>query len=452
MNFSGGRIGVVGLGISNRALIKYLVAQGAQITACDRLTAAELGPTYGELASLGIDFRLGEDYLQGLTDFDLVFLTPGLPKNLPPIQNLLQKGIPVSSEIELFFSLCPAPIIGITGSSGKTTTTSLVGEFLAASGYSTYVGGNIGTPLIDRLEEITPEAKVVLELSSFQLELMNVSPSIAVVTNVTPNHLDVHPDMASYIEAKENIYRWQEGENLAIFNEDNEITRQMATWAPGRICTFSRQRNLECGAWLAEGDLMLCTGSIDDMICNQGELKLLGLHNVENVLAASLAAAEAGATLEAIRQVCRSFTGVAHRLEPVGTIDGVRYYNDSIATSPARAIAGLRSFRDPVILIAGGYDKQLPFEELAQEIVDRVKVLILLGDTAEKIAAAVNQHHHQVQIITVADLSEAVEAAHRSAQPGDVVLLSPACASYDMFRNFSERGDLFRDLVRQLEV
>lgn len=450
MDFKDQKVAVVGLGVSNLALIRYLLGKGMVPTACDRLEPGELGETYDELAAQGVAFRLGPGYLDNLEDFDVVFLTPGMPKHLPQIEKAKEAGVVLSSEIDLFFSLCPAPIIGITGSSGKTTTTTLVGEFLGAGGGGVFVGGNIGTPLIAQVDNITKGDRVVLELSSFQLELMERSPHVAVVTNITPNHLDVHPSMEHYVNAKKNIYRWQDEGDVAIFNEDDPYAPDMIREARGQVFTFSRRHPVARGAWV-DGERIVLTGTkVEGTLCSIQDLALLGGHNVENVLAACLGAVALGSPLRPMAEVCRTFTGVAHRLEPVGEVRGVKYYNDSIATTPARAIAGLKAFTAPIILIAGGSDKNLPFDELADHIICRVEHLVLVGLTAEKIERAVRQKKKDFPILRAKEFSQAVKLAAGVANPGDVVLLSPACASYDMFRNFEERGDLFRRLVQEL--
>ena len=450
MDLAKKKVAVVGLGLSNRALIRYLLGQGVVPTACDRLGPEELGAAYGELAAQGVAFRLGPGYLEDLEDFDVVFLTPGMPKHLPPIEKAKEAGVVLSSEIDLFFDLCPAPIVGITGSSGKTTTTTLVGKLLAAGGRRVFVGGNIGTPLIDQVDSITHEDRVVLELSSFQLELLDKSPHVAVITNITPNHLDVHPSMEHYVNAKKNIYRWQDVGDVAIFNDDDPYTPKMMQEARGQVFTFSRFHPVARGAWV-DGEQIVLTGTeLEGTVCSVKDLALLGGHNVDNVLAACLAAATVGVSRHHMAAVCRTFTGVAHRLELVGEVRGVKYYNDSIATTPARAIAGLNAFTAPIILIAGGSDKNLPFDELADHIISRVKHLILVGVTAEKIERAVRGKKKDFPVLRAKEFSQAVKLAATVARPGDVVLLSPACASYDMFRNFEERGDLFRRLVGEL--
>ncbi|MGE5554529.1 MAG: UDP-N-acetylmuramoyl-L-alanine--D-glutamate ligase [Betaproteobacteria bacterium] len=452
MHLAGKRVAVVGLGVSNVPLIRFLRRKGALVTGCDQKRAEELGERVAELEALGCRLRLGPDYLSGLAGQEIIFLTPGMRKNLPAIERAKAAGTAVSSEIRLVFALCRAPILGITGSSGKTTTTMLCDRILKADGGEVWTGGNIGRPLIEAVEEIPPSAKVVLELSSFQLEDLTQSPCLAVVTNVTPNHLDQHASMEEYIEAKKRIFRFQGPQDICVLNRDNEVTRAMAGECPGRVVFFSRREQLKEGAFLRGAELILRLDGREERLCNRTELRLLGVHNIENVLAASVATRLFGASLEAIHEAITTFTGAPHRLELVREVGGVRYYNDSIATTPARAMAGLASFDQPLILIAGGYDKKLPFDEFGRAAVQRTKGLILLGTTAGQIEQAVRRAAEELNqqaplLVQVGSLAEAVVKAAELAQPGDVVLLSPACASYDMFRNFEERGERFRELV-----
>ncbi|MBO8141772.1 MAG: UDP-N-acetylmuramoyl-L-alanine--D-glutamate ligase [Firmicutes bacterium] len=458
MEWRNRKVAVVGLGVSNRAAIRYLRRRGAHVVGFDQKSEASLGETAQKLREMDVELVLGPDYLSRLDErWDAVFLTPGMPKDKPELDALRQSGVPLLSEIGLVFKLCRAPIVGVTGSSGKTTTTTLIGEMLKSGNRPVYVGGNIGVPLVETVEDIPPDAWVVMELSSFQLEMLDKSPHVAVVTNVTPNHLDVHPSMEAYIDAKRRIYRFQGPSDVAVFNLDDPITAAMAEEAPGRVMGFSRGGRPAAGTWIDDGQIIVQTGPDrgPGAVLRTDELKLLGEHNLENVLAATAVAAACGIEREAIRRVASGFAGVPHRLELVGEWGGVRYYNDSIATSPARAAAGIRAFRQPIVLIAGGYDKRLPFDELVQAAAGRVRVMILLGATAGKIEAAVREHEAQTgaagpELVRADSLEAAVRAARERARPGEVVLLSPACASYDMFANFEERGRRFREIVRAL--
>lgn len=453
--WEGKKVAVVGLGISNLAVIDYLLPRKAIITACDRKTAEELGERFDALKDKPIQFSLGESYLEGLSAYDVVFLAPGLPKELPQIKALANSKVKISSEMELFLSLNPAKTIGITGSSGKTTTTTLIGKMLDVE-HCVHVGGNIGTPLLGRIGDITREDWVVLELSSFQLEILHQSPNIAVVTNITPNHLDVHPSMEAYIAAKKRIFQFQSSNDILVVNYDDPTTRAFAEQAKGKVYFFSRRTELEQGAFVRDRRIIVrnvppVASSAERDLCSVDELRLIGAHNVENVLAAVTAAALAGASPEALVSVITTFTGVSHRLELVREIDGVRFYNDSIATTPTRAIAGINAFAEPIVLIAGGYDKNLPFDEFAEVVVKKAKAVVLMGTTADKIERAIREKEkllgRKIELVRAQSFEEAVTTAGDLASPGDVVLMSPACASYDMFRNFEERGNRFRELV-----
>ncbi|HEY8496521.1 MAG TPA: UDP-N-acetylmuramoyl-L-alanine--D-glutamate ligase [Limnochordales bacterium] len=462
MDWRNHTVAVVGLGVSNRAVVRWLSRRGARLVGFDQKTASELGPAHDELRSLGVELIVGPDYLQHLEagEWDAVVLTPGMRKDLPVLERLKRRGVPFHSEIGLVFSLCRGRTVGVTGSSGKTTTTTLIGEMLKAGPRPVYVGGNIGRPLLEVIEEIPQDAWVVLELSSFQLEMLDKSPHVAVVTNVTPNHLDAHGTMEAYVAAKERIFRFQRPDDLAVFNLDNPATAAMSREAPGRTLLFSRRQPVPAGAWL-DGDRLMVGGipggpSEPTVLCRTSDVQLLGEHNLENILAAAAVASACGIDPAAVRAVATTFRGVPHRLEFVAEWNGVRYYNDSIATSPARAAAGIRAMRAPIVLIAGGYDKKLPFDELAAAVVSGpVRVLILLGVTAPKIEAAVVAYARETngplpEIVHVDSLEAAVAEAARRARPGDVVLLSPACASYDMFPNFEVRGRRFVELVHSL--
>jgi UDP-N-acetylmuramoylalanine--D-glutamate ligase len=454
MELSGKRIAVVGLAANNTPLIKYLVSSGSFVTALDRKTPSELGDYLRQLRDLPIEYHLGSDYLKYLYGHDEVFLSPGIPRNLPEIQAAIKAGVSFSSEMELFFSVSPGPIIGVTGSSGKTTTTTIIGLIMERCG-SARVGGNIGRPPISFLSELTEETQVVLELSSFQLQSMTNSPNIALVTNVTPNHLDVHVDMEEYIEAKTQILRHQNPQDYAVLNLDNEITRKMAGTTPGRVYFFSRTEKLLEGAFFWRGELILRLNNEEEIICGRDEMPLPGDHNVENVLAAALTCRLAGAPIRVIQDVVTKFTGVEHRLELVREYKGVKYYNDSISTTPDRAMAGLAAIPAPILLIVGGYDKHLPFHDFAALAVERCKAVILIGATAPIIREALEMAEEKtgrvIEKINAGSLHEAIVKSRDAASPGDVVLLSPACASYDMFRNFEERGKLFKEIVNGLD-
>ena len=443
----GKRIAVVGTGVSNMPLIRLLVDHGCGVTACDMRTRGGLGDTALELEGMGVDLRLGEDYLEDM-HFDVVFRTPGLhPRSL---EGARKNGAVITSEMEAFFALCPCKTIAVTGSDGKTTTTTLISELLKKQGFTVHLGGNIGKPLLAGVPEMREDDIAVLELSSFQLHGMDCRPDRAVVTNVSPNHLDVHPSYDDYIFAKKSIFSRQGGECLLVLNRDNEITRSFAGEAKARVMWFSRREEVERGYSCTDG--VIRRGG--EKVMDAEEIRLPGVHNVENMMAA-FAAVDGLVSGENCREVARSFAGVAHRLELVRTLRGVRYYNDSIASSPTRTTAGLRSFREKPILIAGGHDKNIPFDGLAREIVERVKALFVTGETAGKIYDAVMQAEREAgggpPAYVVDGFREAVLAASDYAGEGDVVLLSPACSSFDRFKNFVERGNTFRKIVEGLE-
>ena len=442
-------VAVIGIGVSNTPLLELLLAEGIRVTACDKRSREQMGEQAEHLEQLGCELHLGADYLKDL-DADVIFRTPGLRPDVPEIAACVDRGAVLTSEMEVFFEVCPCPIIAVTGSDGKTTTTTIIAELLKAAGKRVWVGGNIGYPLLCEADGMLATDYAVLELSSFQLMTMKHSPHIAVVTNLAPNHLDVHRDMAEYVAAKENIFRHQSGEDVAVFNADNDITAEQSRRAPGRARLFSRQDEVADGVFLRGEDIVCRSGGHERLVMTTGDIKIPGVHNVENYMAA-IAAVDGLVPDEVIRDFAREFGGVEHRIELVRTYRGVRYYNDSIASSPSRTIAGLRSFHEKVILIAGGYDKHIPFDVLGPEIVEHVKLLVLCGATADKIRAAVENapgyEPGKPEIRDVTPFTAAVEAARDRAQPGDVVTLSPACAAFDQFKNFAERGKFFKSIV-----
>ena len=447
----GKRVAVLGIGVSNTPLIKMLLRADVEVTACDKRQREDFGGQAEELESLGAELRLGPDYLDGL-DHDVIFRTPGLRPDVPQLLAARERGSTITSEMEVFFQVCPCKTIAVTGSDGKTTTTTIIAELLKAAGQSVYVGGNIGKPLLPDVDGMVPEDVAVLELSSFQLMTMEQSPHIAVMTNLSPNHLDYHRSMGEYIAAKENIFLHQGEGDRAIFNYDNQLTRDLAEKAGGAVTFFSRRERLEEGVYLRDGAIWLTNAQGSREVLPTRDIRLPGVHNIENYMAA-IAAVDGLVPDKCVRAVAARFQGVEHRIELVRELDGVKYYNDSIGTSPSRTVACLESFPEPVILIAGGYDKGIPFHALALEIRERVKTLVLTGDTARAIRQAVEEAEGGrgcPEIIQTEDLAGAVEAARRAAGPGDVVVLSPACAAFDRFKNFMERGRAFKELVRSL--
>ncbi len=449
------KVSIIGLRREGMALARFLAQRGATITVSDLKTREELAERIEGLSGFLIRFELG-GHPQSLLDADVIYVSPGVPQDIPLLVEARKRGISTSSETRLFFSLCPAPIIGITGSSGKTTTATLVGQIVERAGRHTWVGGNIGSPLIEFVEEIRPEAIVVTELSSFQLENLDRSPHIACVLNITPNHLDRHKTMEAYRAAKLNILRYQGRNDYAILNRDDPATHALLPECQGRTLLFSRLEEVEGGAFIREGRIIVRWAG-EKEVCERGDIRLLGDHNLENVLAACAISAAAGAPTEAMAEVCTTFAGVEHRLELVREVAGVSYYHDSIATSPGRALAALRSFDQPIVLLAGGRGKGLPFKELADLIVQKVRYLILFGEEARAIEEAVREAGKRAEVAEtplikdLGDLEEAVNLAAQVGQPGDVVLLSPACTSFDLYGDFAERGEHFKDLVGKLK-
>ena len=439
------KIAVLGLGVSNRPLVRLLLEYGCDVVGCDRTPREKLDAEVLELEAMGCRLHVGDGYLDDV-EADILFRTPGMHPNNPAIETLRSRGAEVTSEMEAFFEVCPCPIIGVTGSDGKTTTTTLISEMLKAEGKTVWLGGNIGTPLLPLTRQMKETDLAVVELSSFQLMDMKRSPQRAVVTNLAPNHLDIHKDMQEYVDAKKNIFRYQDGSGLLVLNADNPITA--AFRGNGKTLFFSRQK---------EADVCL----VDGVICRHGEkvlktseILIPGVHNVENYMAA-IAMVDGLVSDETIRQVARTFGGVEHRIELVRIKDGVRFYNDSIASSPSRTIAGLRSFPEKVILIAGGYDKHIPYEPLAPEVIRHVKTLILMGATGPRIEKVVREHPDFAAsglVIEHADnMQHAVELARAAAHPGDEIILSPASASFDLYPNFEVRGREFKKIVNELK-
>lgn len=438
------KVAVLGLGVSNRPLVRLLLEFGCSVTGCDKTPREKLDAEVLELEQLGCKLHVGENYLEGV-EADVLFRTPGMHPGNPAIVQLVHQGARVTSEMEVFFEVAPCHLIAVTGSDGKTTTTTLISEMLKAAGKKVWLGGNIGTPLLPLVRQMRPEDYGVVELSSFQLMDMKRSPQRALITNLAPNHLDIHKDMEEYVDAKKNIYRYQGPEDLLVLNADNDITAELR--GNGKTVFFSRKGS----AHVAIRDGVIFRG--ETPVVKVSGILLPGVHNVENYMAA-IAMVEGLVPDEVIRQVAKSFGGVEHRIELVRVKDGVRFYNDSIASSPSRTIAGLRSFPEKVILIAGGYDKHIPFDTLGPEICAHVKKLFLGGATGAKIRASVESCPQydpaQLEIQDCGSFEPAVLAAARAAEPGDVVLMSPAGAAFDQFKNFMVRGEAFKKLIKEL--
>ncbi|MBQ7002395.1 MAG: UDP-N-acetylmuramoyl-L-alanine--D-glutamate ligase [Oscillospiraceae bacterium] len=448
------RVAFIGTGVSHTELISLFCEKGIGVTVLDRRSAEQFRETYDALSAKGVQFRLGDDYLDALTDFDVVFRTPGMYFNNPALTKAREAGVVITSEMEVFFDLCPCKIYAVTGSDGKSTSTTLIAEILAASGRTVHKGGNIGRALLPIIEQIAADDAAVVELSSFQLISMRKSPDTALITNITPNHLDVHGTMEEYTECKMNLIAHQNAFSRTVLNLDNEGTKALAPMVRGKLCWFTRRETPERGAFLRE-DGMLCyteKGEVTPVV-HKDDIRIPGMHNVENFLGV-ISALWGEVDNAAIVKVAKEFGGVEHRIEFVREVKGVKWYNDSIATSPTRVLAGLRSFDKKIIVLAGGYDKKIPFEPMAETVCERVKVLILMGVTAPKIEAAVtaakNYDPAQLRILHASSMEDAVAIAEREAGNGDIVTLSPACASFDLYPNFEVRGQHYKRLVKEL--
>jgi len=446
-------IAVVGYGVSNAPLTELLLDRGLDVTVCDKRTEAEFEEAQ-LLRARGANLRLGASYLEGLHE-DVIFRTPGLHPYTKELQNAVRDGSILTSEMEAFFSVCPCRTIAITGSDGKTTTSTLISLLLKESGHNVFLGGNIGAPLLDKVPQMKPEDFAVLELSSFQLHSMKCAPNVAVITNISPNHLDVHPTLEDYVNAKRSIFLSQRETDRLVLNADDPHTAEFASEARAELRYFGYGHSVPSGCFCVD-ELIYSARSYEVReVMATSSILIPGVHNVENYMAA-YAATDGFITDSAFRKVARTFPGVPHRIELVRELNGVKYYNDSIASSPTRTIAGLRCFRKiKPILIAGGHDKHVPFDELGAEIVQRVKALYLTGETAFRIKDAVQQtpgyNRLTLPIFVIDDFREAVLSASKSAEEGDVVILSPACSSFDKFKNFVERGNTFRRIVLEME-
>lgn len=446
---------VLGLARQGLAVTRWLVEQGAQVTVSDAKAEADLQGPIAALRDLDVQFALGGHPLTLLDDGDVLCLSGGVPIDLPIVREAQRRGLPLTNDAQLFVERCPAPLMGITGSAGKTTTTTLTGEIFKAAHFTTWVGGNIGNPLIGDLAELLPTDRVVMELSSFQLDVMTTSPHLAAILNITPNHLDRHPSMAAYIEAKRHILDFQSFDDIAVLGYDNDLTRALSGRANGYVRFFSREKIVGRGAFL-KGDRILVVHNREEEVCRLGDIQLRGDHNVLNVLAACAIASAMGVDVEPMAQAIREFKGVEHRLQWVREVNGVKYYDDSIATAPERLMAGVNAFGESIVLLAGGRDKHLPWGEAAQLMVERVRELIVFGEMGdlvrEAVEAQLSRSDERVleQVHQVKTLAEAVALAAQRARAGEVVLLSPGGTSYDAFKDFAERGDRFQEWVGEL--
>ena len=442
------RITVIGIGVSNIPLIKKLAENGCSVTACDKREKSGIAVA-DELEKLGVKLSLGEAYLDDI-QADIIFRTPGIRPDLPQIDKAVKAGAELTSEMEVFFKVCPCEIIGITGSDGKTTTTTLISELLKAEGRTVHIGGNIGTPLLCSADEMGKEDIAVVELSSFQLMTMKQGSHTAVVTNLSPNHLDVHKNMEEYVDAKRNICI---GNSMTVLNLDNDITADFAKDLSGKVRFFSMKKAVENGVYCEDEKIYAVRDGEREYVLDTADIKIPGRHNIENYMAAYAAVMD-HVSAKTLKKVAMEFGGVAHRIEFVREFDGVKYYNDSIASSPSRTIAGLKSFNQKLVLIAGGKDKGVPFDELGDEVVKRVKKLVVTGYTKEKIYEAVvnaAEYRGEPEIHVIEDFKEAVLKAREIAEDGDIVILSPACTSFDKFKNFEDRGNTFKRIVLEME-
>ena len=448
------KVAVIGMGVSNLPLLDYLYEKKANVTIFDEKDLDSISDDIMEkIREYGFQFHFGENCLEYLKNFNLIFRSPSCLPTRKELEEEAKRGAIVTTEIELLMKMCPCKIVGVTGSDGKTTTTSLINAILKHAGYNTFLGGNIGTPLFTRLNEMKPSDVVVLELSSFQLMGMEVSPQIAVITNITPNHLNIHKDYQEYIDAKKNIFKYQEQDDILVLNYDNEITKECAKEAHGKVVFFSSKTKLDNGYIVDEDVIKKCEDKVRKHILNVEDVILRGEHNYQNI-ATAIAATSSMVDIEKAIEAIKEFKPVEHRIEFVREIDGVKWYNDSASSSPSRTLSGINAFKEDIILIAGGYDKNLDYTPLAKTIVNKTKALILIGQTANKIFDAVKSEleleNKELDIYMCNSLEETIQIAKKRAKSGQVVLFSPASASFDMFKNFADRGNKFKKLVNEL--
>ena len=454
-NIRGKRVAVIGLGVSNIPLIDYLHNLMAKVTVFDERDLEKLdNEIVKKINDYGFELQTGKNALHFLRGYNVIFRSPSCLPTTLQLKSEQKRGAIVTSEIEMLLNVCPCKVIGVTGSDGKTTTTSLIYEILKAGGYNCHLGGNIGIPLFTQVKDFKEDDIIVLELSSFQLMGMEVSPDISVITNVSPNHLDKHKDYEEYIEAKKVIFQFQDEDDKVVLNYDNDITRECSKEADGKVVFFSSKEKLKDGVIYEDGVIKECKDGVREHLINTAELHLRGIHNFENICAAIAATSDLVDTKIQIEAI-KNFKGVEHRLEFVREIDGVKWYNDSIGTSPTRTIAGLNSFDERIVLIAGGYDKNLDYTPLAKPILQKVSKLILMGKTGPKIADAIMKETAKdsevYPMYKCKNLEEAVSRARKLAEKGEIVLFSPASASFDMFKNFAERGEKFKEYVNELK-
>ena len=448
------KVAIIGLGVSNIPLLDYLYNQKAQVTVFDTKSYEEIPKEImDKITAYNFTFSFGKDSLNKLKGFDLIFRSPSCLPTKPELEEEAKRGAIVTTEVELLMKMCPCKVIGVTGSDGKTTTTSLINAILQKAGFRTHLGGNIGTPLFTKLNEIKPEDILVLELSSFQLMGMEVSPNISVITNITPNHLNIHKDYEEYIDAKKNIFRFQNENDILVLNYDNEITRNCAKDAKGKVIFFSSNEKLENGYIVENNVIKKCEDRVRTHLLNTNEIILRGKHNYQNI-AAAIAATESLVNIDTAIETAKNFKPVEHRIEFVREINKVKWYNDSASSSPSRTISALNAFDEDIVLIAGGYDKNLDYSVIAKPILEKVKVLILIGQTSGKIFEAVknesDKENKKIDIYMCEDLNKSIDVAYKNTKPGQVVLFSPASASFDMFKDFADRGKKFKIAVNSI--
>lgn len=450
----GKKVAIIGIGVSNLPLLEYFYDLNAHVTIFDSKESNQISvEAMQKIEKYGFEFIGGKDSLSRLKGFDIIFRSPSCMPDRPELVEAVENGAVLTSEIEMVLKLAPCKVIGVTGTEGKTTTTTLINEIVKKSGIKTYLGGNMGKPIFTKIRNIKPENIIILELSSFQLSDMDISPDISVVTNIYPDHLNVHKSYEEYREAKKNIFKHQSENGIVVLNYDNEFTREFAKEANGKVIFFSSKEKLDDGFIYdkADGTIKYCKDGVRRHIMKKEDIKLRGIHNYENICAA-LAATSSIVDVDTQVKAIEEFTGVEHRLEFVRELNNVKWYNDSIGTSPASTIAGLNSFDEDIILLAGGSDKGLDYKEVGEAIARKVRALILTGPTSEKIENATKQalNGKSIEIYYTSNMQESVNLAKEIAKAGDVVLLSPASASFDLYKNFEDRGHQFKDCVNNL--
>ena len=448
------KVAIIGLGVSNLPLMEYLYEKKANVTVFDERDIDSIPKDImDKITTYGFGFHFGEDALKNLKGFNVIFRSPSCLPTRKELVDEANNGAIVTTEVELLMKMCPCKIVGVTGSDGKTTTTSLINAILKKAGYNTFLGGNIGTPLFTKLSDMKPEDILVLELSSFQLMGMEISPDIAVITNITPNHLNIHKDYEEYIEAKKNIFKYQDEKGVLVLNYDNEITRNCEKEANGKVIFFSSKNKLDNGYIVDEDVIKECEDKIRKHILNVEDVILRGNHNYQNI-ATAIAATSSLVDMDIAVDAIKEFKPVEHRIEFIRELDGVKWYNDSASSSPSRTLSGINAFKEDIILIAGGYDKNLDYTPLAKPIIKKVKSLILIGQTSGKIFDVVKleleKENKELDIHMCETLEETVNLAKKVVKPGQVVLFSPASASFDMFKNFADRGNQFKELVKKI--